>query len=182
VSLVGRYLERDTRTLHSNNLPAFRKQSCYLSGKPASLASKNGWQDFRLTLIGTVVNEEPGCSFHLSRPKVTIPPYNSDKAKIVEVYVPVVPTLDMPEHDCLTEAIVRGLSESTWTRDGTAAVVEPISGDVPLWHLIHKGLRLSRPVTFKLENVEPQRNGILDSQETRISRHSPDEHRFRSAS
>jgi len=47
-------------------------------------------------------------------------------------------TLDVPEQNGLAETVVRSLRESAGARDGTAAIVEPVSRDVPLGKLGHR--------------------------------------------
>jgi hypothetical protein len=38
---------------------------------------------------------------------------------------------DVPEKNVLAKIVVRGLTERAGTRNGTAAVVKPITGNVP---------------------------------------------------
>src|SRR5437899_2650881 len=52
--------------------------------------------------------------------------------------------LDVPEKDRFAEAVVRGLSERAGTRDGTAAVVEPVADNVPDGTSGHEDLRSCR--------------------------------------
>ena len=47
---------------------------------------------------------------------------------------------DVPEQDRLAEAVVRGLGERAGARDGAAAIVEPVSRDVPVGNLGHENL------------------------------------------
>jgi hypothetical protein len=46
-------------------------------------------------------------------------------------------TPDVPEQNRLAETVVRGLRESAGAGDGTAAIVEPVSRDVPFGKLGH---------------------------------------------
>jgi hypothetical protein len=48
---------------------------------------------------------------------------------------------DMPEKDRLAEAVVGGLREGAGTSDGAAAIVEPITRDVPIRNLSHEDLQ-----------------------------------------
>ena len=48
-------------------------------------------------------------------------------------------TPDVPEQDQLTEAVIRRLGEGAGTRNGAAAIVKPVSGDVPTGNLDHEG-------------------------------------------
>jgi hypothetical protein len=56
--------------------------------------------------------------------------------------------LDVPEQDRLAETVIRGLGEGAWASDGAAAIVKPISRDVPVGNLGHVGLR-------KQDDAEP---------------------------
>jgi hypothetical protein len=51
---------------------------------------------------------------------------------------------DVPEEDRLAEAVVRGLRERAGASDGAAAIVEPITRDVPVGNLSHKDLQVER--------------------------------------
>ena len=48
---------------------------------------------------------------------------------------------DVPEKDRLAEAVVWGLCEGAGASDGAAAIVKPISHDVPVGNLSHEDLR-----------------------------------------
>ena len=51
---------------------------------------------------------------------------------------------DVPEQHRLAEAVVRGLGERAGARDGAAAIVEPVSRDVPVGRLGHENLHERR--------------------------------------
>jgi hypothetical protein len=48
---------------------------------------------------------------------------------------------DVPEEDRLAEAVVRGLRKGAGASDGAAAIVEPITRDVPVGNLSHEDLQ-----------------------------------------
>ena len=48
---------------------------------------------------------------------------------------------DVPEEDRLAEAVVWGLREGAGASNGAAAIVEPITRDVPVGNLIHEDLQ-----------------------------------------
>ena len=54
---------------------------------------------------------------------------------IVEINISVVTTSDVPEQDRLADAVVRSLGESAGAGDRAAAIIEPISSDLPIWDL-----------------------------------------------
>ena len=84
---------------------------------------------------------ETGRPLNLPRPEIAFPSPHPDEAETVEVDVAVVATLDVPEENRLAETVVRGLSERAGARDGAAAVVEPVSRDVPRGNSGHEDLR-----------------------------------------
>jgi hypothetical protein len=49
-------------------------------------------------------------------------------------------TSDVPEQDRLANAIVWGLGEGTGAGDGAAAIIKPVTGDLPIWDLGHEKL------------------------------------------
>src|SRR5262252_1186268 len=59
-------------------------------------------------------------------------------------------TLDVPEQNRLAETVVRGLSKGAGARDGAAAIVEPISRDVPAGNFSHE-----RPPFAHPDNMTP---------------------------
>jgi hypothetical protein len=75
-----------------------------------------------------------------SRPQITFPPSHSDEAQIVETSIPVVTTSDVPEQDRLANAIVWGLGEGAGAGDGAAAIIKPVTGDLPILDLGHEKL------------------------------------------
>jgi NAD(P)-dependent dehydrogenase (short-subunit alcohol dehydrogenase family) len=49
-------------------------------------------------------------------------------------------TSDVPEQDRLANAIVWGLGEGAGAGDGAAAIIKPVTGDLPIWDLGHEKL------------------------------------------
>jgi len=62
---------------------------------------------------------------------------------------------DVPEQHRLAEAVVRGLGEGAGARDSAAAIVEPVSGDVPAGNLGHEDLRSPMNDNKALTGVMP---------------------------
>jgi hypothetical protein len=48
---------------------------------------------------------------------------------------------DVPEEDRLAETIVGGLREGAWASDSAAAIVKPVTRDVPVGILSHEHLQ-----------------------------------------
>ena len=99
-----------------------------------------------VTVIGDVVSlrdqlrwfdEEAGRTFDLAGPEVALPSPDANETETIELDVAVVAATDVPEEDRFAVAVVRRLCESARTRDGAAAVVEPVSSDVPGRDLRH---------------------------------------------
>ena len=141
VGAVGRDLERDPCALHSTNLAAFGEQRSDLGRESPGAAPENKRKRLRLALVGALVDEETGRPLDLPRPEITFPSAHPDEAETIEVDVAVVALLDVPEQNRLTETVVRGLRERAGARDGAAAVVEPVSHDVPGGNSRHEDLR-----------------------------------------
>src|SRR5262249_462970 len=136
---VGRDLERDACAVHSKDLPTFGKHRSPLGGETSDAPTNNKQERVCLPLIGTLVDEKASPSFSHSPPHISFPPSDAEEAETVELDVAVVATLDVPEEHRLAVAVVRGLGEGAGTRDGAAAVVEPVSGDVPAGTVGHGG-------------------------------------------
>jgi hypothetical protein len=94
-----------------------------------------------LALIGAVVDEDAGGPLGLSRPEIAFPSSHPDEAQTVEIDLSEMTTPDVPEKDRLAEAVVRGLREGAGASDGAAAIVEPVSRDMPFGNLGHQDLR-----------------------------------------
>src|SRR6266436_2078510 len=60
------------------------------------------------------------------------------KLKPSEIDIVVIASPDVPEQNRLAEAVVRGLREGAGARDGAAAIVEPVSRDVPTGNVSHE--------------------------------------------
>jgi len=123
------------------SLPAFGEQPSDESRKSSDLAAENAEKHFRLALVGAVVNEDAGRP--LAFPAQRSPSHLSypDEAQTVEIDFAVVAMFDVPEQHRLAEAVVRGLGEGAGARHSAAAIVEPVSGDVPAGNLGHEDLR-----------------------------------------
>lgn len=75
---------------------------------------------------GALLDEDTESSIGLSRPPITIPSLDPDKAQIAEIDLAVVATPKLPKQDRLAGAIIRGLRKVAQARDHSAAIVEPI--------------------------------------------------------
>src|SRR5262249_24933637 len=122
VGAVGRNLERDSCALDSTTLPAFGKHRAPHGGKASDTASDYELKALGLAFVGTLVDEEAGRPFGLPRPQIALPSAHPYEAETVEIDVAVLATLDVPEEDRFTEAVVWRLSEGAGARDGAAAV------------------------------------------------------------
>src|SRR5262249_4472718 len=131
VSAVGRDLERDPGALYSANLPTLGKQRRDLRRESADPATKDERQRLGLAAVSPLADENAGRSRHLAGPEISLPAADANEAEPVEIDVSVVAPLDVPEKDGFAVAVVRGLGERAGARDGAAAVVEPISQNVP---------------------------------------------------
>jgi hypothetical protein len=136
---VGRDLEGNMRAFDAADLSAFGEHPGDESGKSSDLAAENPGKNVRLALVGALVNEDAGSSPGLSGPKVALPSPDPDKAQMVEVDIAEVPLPDVPKQHRFAEAIIRSLGEGARAGDRTAAIVEPVSGDVPAGNLGHRG-------------------------------------------
>jgi hypothetical protein len=134
---VGRNLEGDPRTLYAADLPAFGKQRCHECRESPDLATENAGKYFGLARIGALVDENAGASLGLSRPEISFPSSHTNEAEVVEPDITVMAIPDVPEQNRLAESVVRGLGEGAGARDGAAAIVEPVSDDVPVGNLGH---------------------------------------------
>ena len=139
VGAVGRDLESNPGALHPANLPAFREQRSDLGREASGTAPDNQRKRLSLAVVSALVDEETGGPLDLPAPEIAFPSAYPEEAETVEVDVAVVATLDVPEENRLAAAVVRGLREGTGARDGTAAVVEPVSRDVPGGNFAHMG-------------------------------------------
>jgi len=125
--------EGDMRALDAADLPALGEHTTPECRKTSGLATENPRKNLRLALV----DEEAGGSLGLSRPQIALPSPDPNKAQIIERDVAVVALPDMPKQNRLTDAVIRSLRKGARTRDGTAAIVEPVSGDVPAGNLGH---------------------------------------------
>ena len=141
VGAIWRDLKSDPCAFDASDLPTFRKQRSDDGGKSTDLAAKDARQHLGLALVGAFIDEDARCAVGLSCPEIAFPSPHSDKAQIVEIDIAVMATSDVPEQNQLADAIVRGLGEGAGARNSTTAIVEPVSGDLPVWNLNHKKLR-----------------------------------------
>jgi hypothetical protein len=154
---IGRNLERDWCPLHATNLPAFGKHRAPLGGESSDAASDDKGERLGLALVGALIDEEAGRTLGLPRPKITLPSTDPDEVQTVEIDIAVPATLDVPEEDRLTEAVVWRLSECAGARDSAAAVVEPLAGELPAGTVGHENLP-GHEQQKRTPSRRPQRN------------------------
>src|SRR5262249_25460761 len=130
----------DPRALHAPQLPAFGEQRSDESRKPSDLATENAGKHLRLALVGAIVDEDAGAPLGLPCPEIAFPSSHPAEAQTVEIDIPVMALPDVPEQDRLAEAVVRSLGERAGARDSAAAIVEPVTRDVPVGKLGHESL------------------------------------------
>ena len=104
-------------------------------------SAENEGKHLSLTLVGAFVDKDAGGPLGPSRPQITFPSSHTDKAQIVEIDIAVMTGPDVPEKDRLAEAVVWSLCEGAGASDGAAAIVKPISPDVPVGNLSHEDLQ-----------------------------------------
>src|SRR5215831_18302390 len=126
------------RALHAPELPAFGEQRSDDSRESSDLAAENAGKHLRLALVGALVDEDAGAPLGLPCPEVAFPSSHPDEAQTAEIDIAVMALPDVPEQHRLAEAVVRGLSERAGARDSAAAIVEPVSRDVPVGKLGHE--------------------------------------------
>src|SRR5215472_6726054 len=140
LSAVGRDLIGDPRTLRTPKLPTFREQCGDETHESPCASAENEGKHLSLTLVGAFVDKDAGGSLGPSRPQIPFPSSHTDKAQIVEIDIAVMTGPYVPEKDRLAEAVVWGLCEGARASDGAAAIVKPISRDVPVGNLSHEDL------------------------------------------
>ena len=69
--------------------------------------------------------------------------------------------LDVPEQDRLADAVVRSLGEGAGARDGAAAIVEPVSRDVPAGNLDHEDLHSQNDNTKLPHRAQAERLDVV---------------------
>src|SRR6516164_991673 len=140
LSAVGRDLIGDPRTLRTAKLPTFWEQCGDETQESSGTSAENEGKHLSLTLVGAFVDKDAGGPLGPSRPQITFPSSHTDKAQIVEIDITVMTGPDVPEKDRLAESVVWGLCEGAGASDGAAAIVKPISRDVPVGNLSHEDL------------------------------------------
>jgi hypothetical protein len=123
------------------------------------MSAEDAGQYLRLSLIGTFVDKDAGSPLGLSRPQIPFPSPHSDEAQIVETNIPVMTTSDVPEQDRLANAIVRGLGEGAGAGDSAAAIIKPVTGDLPSWDLGHERLHAPCKRSSVLRTADSASNG-----------------------
>jgi hypothetical protein len=140
VAQVGRDLERDARPFTLQAIAGPREKRPPYGGETSDLAPDDALKRFRLVFVGALVNEETGRLLGLPCPEVAFPSPYSDEAETVEVDVSIVAAPDVPEENGLAEAVVRGLGKGAGARNGAAAIVKPVPGDMPAGDIDHGDL------------------------------------------
>ncbi len=88
-----------------------------------------------------IIDIEPSDPGRLSRPEITLPTADPNKAEIVELDVAVMALADVPEQHRFTKAVIRRLGKGARAWNCAAAVVEPVADDVPARNVAHPALR-----------------------------------------
>ena len=78
-----------------------------------------------------IIDIEAGDPRRLSRPEITLPTADPNKAEIIELNIAVMAFADVPEQHRFAEAIIGRLGKGARARNCAAAVVEPIADDMP---------------------------------------------------
>jgi fermentation-respiration switch protein FrsA (DUF1100 family) len=111
-----------------------------------------GWGDSegpktRLAPYSRIADVQAALTFLAAQPEVAADRLGADRfdaAKLVfagcaaapiEIDIAVLAVPNVPKQDRLAGAVVRGLGERAWARNGAAAIVEPVSRDVPAGNL-----------------------------------------------
>jgi hypothetical protein len=149
LSAVGRDLIGDPRTLRAPKLPTFREKGGDETQESSCTSAENERKHLRLTLVGAFVDKDAGGPLGSSRPQITFPSSHAHKAQIVEINIAVMTGPDVPEKDRLAEAVVWGLREGAGASDGAAAVVKPVSRDVPVGISVKRISKPKRPIVLK---------------------------------
>ena len=131
-------LERDMRALDTPGLPAFAEHPGDEGRRSSDLAAEYPQQHLCLAIVGPLVDEESRSSFDLAGPQIALPTSDPDEAQIIQKDIAESSLAVMPEENRFTEAVIRSLGEGARARDATAAIVEPVSGDVLAGNLDHQ--------------------------------------------
>src|SRR5262249_7468160 len=138
----------------------------------SGLGGEEARKHLRLALIGAIVDEDAGAPLGLPCPEIAFPSSHPHEAQTVEIDIAVMALPDVPKQDRLAEAVVRGLGERAGARESAAAIVEPVSPDVPVGKLGHEPLHerqydVSRGLGHRRRNC-----GVIPQSDELARRHS----------
>src|ERR1700738_3580416 len=86
---IGRNLIGDIGSLHAPALPAAREAFVDPAGKAASAAANDCRQCLHLPVVGVIIDIEARDPGRLSRPEITLPTADPNKAEIIELNIAV---------------------------------------------------------------------------------------------
>jgi hypothetical protein len=130
--LIGGDLKRECGPFGTEKFLALRKTLSERFRPPANIATENFGNRIRLSVAGSIVDNHASTASRLVVPKVSLKTSYPCNTEIIEFDVSKMTFPDVPEKNVLAKIVVRGLAERAWTRDGATAIVEPITGDVPV--------------------------------------------------
>jgi hypothetical protein len=130
--LFGGNLERKLGPFGTKKFLAPRMMLSELRPPAADVATENIRNRPRLSVARSVVDNYASAPQRIVGPKVSLKISYYGYAEIIEFNVIEMTFPDMPEKNELTKVVVRGLSERAGTGNRAAAVVEPITLDVPI--------------------------------------------------
>src|SRR5215208_3606441 len=128
-------LELDRRVFDATNLVDHRGEP---RRPPAGVAAEDCLDRLSLTLVGTLVDEEPHGGLGLPGPDVSLEGPDRHDVEPVEAHIPVIPRANMPRQDAVALPLVGRLRECASAWDAASADVEPVAGDTPGWDLGHR--------------------------------------------
>src|SRR5205085_10844499 len=140
--LVARDLEGDLRALDAAGLTPAGKAFIHPSGEASGTAADDRRQSRHLPVIGMLVDVESGDAARLTRPQIALPAADSHKAQIVELDVAVMALAHMPEQHRLAKAVIRRLRKGAGACNRAAAIVEPVTEEVPMRDVAHRSAPL----------------------------------------
>ena len=104
----------------------------------AGPTADDGRQRVDLCIICMIVDIHAANARSLPRPEVALPTTDPDKAQILELDVAEMALVDMPKQHRLAKPVVWRLSKGTRARDRAAAVVKPLTDEVPTRDVAHE--------------------------------------------